>query len=468
MLMGIEVMYYQHALTLLQWLAYARSPPTLGELVEAAITDPIRESSIDVENRGDFEDTLNILSGLITAEESQGVDSESDFEIESRTSNVSVSSPKNDQADAGHDHRNLSSSTRVRLAHFSVKEYLESDRIRKSNACGFYLESATGHRILAQSCLTYLRHYSAHSDKTSTKQDLEEFALLKYAAQSWFYHAALQESGEANREVSFLQSETARNDWLIVNSPDEYSHQPFGWSERQGSAIYYASFLGLHVVVSDLITRGADISARGGRYDTALQAASYKGHKEVVQLLLDNGADVEAQGGPYGTALQAASAIGHKEVVQLLVDNGADPNAHGKAYYTPLQAAALKGHKEVVQLLLDNGADVKAQGGPLGTALQVASSGGHKEVVQLLLDNGADAEAQGGPLGTALQAASLEGHKEVVQLLLDNGADAKAQGGPLGTALQVASSKRHKEVVQLLLDNGDGAEAHGGLYGTAL
>ena len=46
MLTKIKTMYHQEALTLLRWLAYARSPPTLGELVDAAIIDPAEESFI--------------------------------------------------------------------------------------------------------------------------------------------------------------------------------------------------------------------------------------------------------------------------------------------------------------------------------------------------------------------------------------------------------------------------------------
>jgi hypothetical protein len=44
------------------------SPPTLSELVDAAVTDPIHESCIDADNRGDLEDTLNILSELVTVD----------------------------------------------------------------------------------------------------------------------------------------------------------------------------------------------------------------------------------------------------------------------------------------------------------------------------------------------------------------------------------------------------------------
>jgi hypothetical protein len=88
-LLDIEEMYHDHALTLLRWLAYARSPPTLGELVDAAVTDPIHESSIDAENRGGLEDAFNILSGLVTVEESKDTDTEDHSETGSSTPDAS-------------------------------------------------------------------------------------------------------------------------------------------------------------------------------------------------------------------------------------------------------------------------------------------------------------------------------------------------------------------------------------------
>ena len=66
--LGIEEMYHQQALTLLQWLAYARSSPTLGELVEAAVIDLVEEYifsqepstlDIDAETDTDFDDNPN-------------------------------------------------------------------------------------------------------------------------------------------------------------------------------------------------------------------------------------------------------------------------------------------------------------------------------------------------------------------------------------------------------------------------
>ena len=50
-----------------------------------------------------------------------------------------------DQSDVTLYSQGLNPDTRVRLAHFSVKEYLESERISKSSAKQFYLESTVLH-----------------------------------------------------------------------------------------------------------------------------------------------------------------------------------------------------------------------------------------------------------------------------------------------------------------------------------
>lgn len=115
---------------LLQWLAYARSPPTLGELVEAAIIDPAEESSIDVDNRGSLEDTLSTLGGLVVNEAVTTINAQSD----SDHGRSDVASVKTDPSNVAHCNGPFSSSTIVRLAHFSVQEYLESKRILTSNA----------------------------------------------------------------------------------------------------------------------------------------------------------------------------------------------------------------------------------------------------------------------------------------------------------------------------------------------
>jgi hypothetical protein len=317
------------------------------------IIDLDEEGSIDTGERGGLRGALNILFGLVTIEESQSDRAENHSNTGIFTSDVSTAGPE--QSGAMFHSENLTPHTRVRLAHFSVKEYLESERVLESGARQFYLENATGHRALAQSCLTYLRCYSLSREKTMTHQDFETFPLLKYAAQSWFHHSTVQCSGEVSRETSLLHIEQVRSDWLVIHDPDEPWNEPFKGRERRegrrggsGPAIYYASLLGLPAVVAKLLHTGANVSAEGGRHGSPIQAASFGGDKEIVQLLIDNGANVNAEGGLHGSPIQAASAGGHKEIVQLLIDNGANVNAEGGLHGSPLQAASAEGDNNIV------------------------------------------------------------------------------------------------------------------------
>ncbi|OCL00528.1 uncharacterized protein K441DRAFT_719562, partial [Cenococcum geophilum 1.58] len=67
-----------------------------------------------------------------------------------------------------------------------------------------------------------------------------------------------------------------------------------------------------------LLNKDADVNAKEGDYGNALQAASQEGHSAIVKLLLSKGADVNARG-DYGNALQAASQGGHLATVELLL-----------------------------------------------------------------------------------------------------------------------------------------------------
>ncbi|SMQ55633.1 unnamed protein product [Zymoseptoria tritici ST99CH_3D7] len=466
MLTGIEERYRDEALTLLQWITYARSPLTLGELAEATIINPEGAGSVDLDERGDIEDTLDILSGLITVisksegnEEEQWTDDESSY-------GDSASGIRDDPDAATFVHKGDT----VRLAHFSVQEYLESSRIRDGKAKDFSLVVGVGHKFLAHSCLTYLEHYSASGEKTSTEEDLFEFPLLKYAAEAWYHHSSLRQGGDVAREVSFLLSRQVKDDWRLVHRPDSgyWDDEPFkeerGYKtssdeemRNNGSALYYASALGLKVVASALIDGGAQVNERGGYLGSALQAASRRGTVAMVQMLLDAGAEVNAQGGHYGNALQAAAlAPGRTEVVQILLDAGANVNAQGGSFGNALQAASCIGSLSVVELLLDAGADVNAQSdGLYSTALEAAVDHGHTEVAQKLIDAGADVNDPEGGISPLL-SASLRGWKDIVRSLLDKGADVNAQASEhtYRNALEAALAEGHEEVVQMLIDAG--------------
>jgi hypothetical protein len=325
----------------------------------------------------------------------------------------------------------------LRLAHFSIKEYLISHCVVQSFAG--HLAETTARARIATICLTYLRDLDHGLSSTQIRA---KFYFAQYCARYWVDHAQTAEEIDGDLQGHIMQfyedEETAYVTCYNLYDPD----RPWLTSIQRrnddvAQALYHASLSGLVVAVTRLLDQGADINAQGGKYGNALQVASVRGHEKIVQILLGKDAAVNAHGGEYGNALQAASDRGRDKIVQMLLDAGADVNAQGGEHGSALQAASYRGHDKIVQMLLDVGADVNGQGRRYGNALQAASHRGHDKTVQMLLDAGADVNAQGGEYGSALQAASHRGHDKIVQMLLDAGADVNAQGGEYGSALPI-------------------------------
>ena len=372
----------------------------------------------------------------------------------------------------------------VRIAHFSVQEYLLSDRIKQGRAAGFAMSAAIGHLQISKVCLSYLCNEGSPSQSLGVDYDTQ-LSFARYAAHFWHHHwrqpthiDMMAELGTWIKALLSVQNNFYR--WIQL---DDIDGREWTWDEKddldcdevevpyhynqkrkRGSYVYYASLLGLDNILSSCLSYPeADANARGGSLGTALCAASKCGHENMVQMLIDAGAEVNAQTKWHRkNALQAASEDGHEKVVQMLLEAGADINAQ-EGELTALEAASESGHEQVVQMLIGAGADVNAQSSILRTALQLASFFGYEKVVQILLDAGAEVNAQGGFYGNALNDAAYEGNEKVVEMLLHAGADVNAQGGQYGSALQVARRGRRKRstgkdkyerVIQILLDAG--------------
>jgi hypothetical protein len=355
-LSSISEEYSEYAMRILQWLTFSARPLSVDEIAEVVAIDVARDLAFDrAEVLEDPLEALNICSSLvtITTNEAEG-----------------KSSP---------------AQRIIALAHYSVQEYLVSDRIKQGEARQYSMQEIDCHNALTKGCLMYLTQFQ----QPLSTEVLEASALARYAAEFWSSH--FRKTGDKMEQVSHLaisfmaREEPAYLNWLRLHDPDP----PWAGPNLEKSLtvdsipmpLDYAGLLGFSTITRRLLDQGVDVNAQGGYHGNALQAASHGGHEQVVKTLLDKGADVNAQGGHYGNALLAASFKGHEQVVKLLLEKGANINSESGDYSNALQVASFRGHEQVVKLLLEKGADVNAQGGHYGNALQAASFKGHEATV---------------------------------------------------------------------------------------
>ena len=450
-------------LKMLQWLTFSARPLRLEELSEIVAIDVHETPRFDPERRWpEPREIMAICSSLVTLTAIDNSDSDDDYDDDYDVDVGYLTEWSGSASGEGSQDlpiRRSKDSKYVRLAHFSVKEYLVSDRIQHSIAIHYSVQEMVSHGVLAEDCIAYLLQFD--NSGSLTRKTLDLYPLADYAAAFWAYHAKQAEripiESTSQMAMDFLQSNGGGLlSWIQIANPDRpYRAYDFKLTLNGiAPSIYYASLVGLHELVRMLIQRGTDVKAQGRLYGNALQAASYSGHEDIVQILLDSEADVNAGDGVYGNALQAASYSGYKDIVQVLLNKGADVNAQGGEFGNALQAASYTGHIEIVQVLLNKGADVNAQGGYYGNSFNAACMNGSEDsdMVRMLLEKGAEINAIG-PEGSALQLASRGGHKNLVKMLLDEGAEINAVG-PIGSALRLASMRNNKSVVEMLLDHG--------------
>ena len=385
------------AIKVLRWLCFSKCPLRLSDLIEVMAIENGDNGGFEPDERlPDPNDIRVVCSSLISC---------------------------NNETYSDGTH-----ATHIRLAHFSVQEYLLSDEC----PLRIHFQTLNCHLAMAESCLHYLLHLC--KNLPLTEELIRQHPLSRYVAEYWWQHAQAT-NDNLNSTVIFLSvklltdAEAGVLPWVQLYNIDKPWESVFPL--RVGindiaPPLYYATSTGLLQIVKHILPQVADINGKGGSYGSALAVASYHGKEKMIQVLLDAGADVNAKGGSYGSALQIASAGGHQKVVQLLLNSGADVTIKGGNYGTALQAASEYGDETVVQILLNAGADVNDRGFH-GTALQAASTWGHERVVQILLHAGADVNAEGGEYGTALQAAITKNKNgsraKEIQMLLDSGAE---------------------------------------------
>lgn len=439
-LCSIDEDHYKYAFKILQWLTYSLRPLELEEVAETVAIDVEGSPRFDPENRlPEPLEIVTICASLISLD---------------------------DQTDEGE------SRTIVRLAHFSVKEYLVSNRIRQSNAKQYSIREIDANISIYSDCLVYIM--DVDGSRFSNDELPTEYPLALYAMEYWTDHARV-----AERHPSFgsdlVKEFFARRDGLSNRIYLRCQLSLFGpivplgsfvFSEMKNNGVelgdicpplHFASLTGLYKVVEILLEEGADVHAQSKEYGYALPViqSMHKCHDVSEQELLDR----HAQSKKYGYALPVMISMARcydvseqrlLELVQMFLDRGVhvDSRSGSESGSTALYLACSHGYDRIVQLLLENGAKSNAKGLLHGNALRAASSGGHHRIVKVLLEAGADIH------GAFLPEPCRMGHSQVVQILLDKGADINAQTNIYGPALYEASAKGDVQIVPMLLEKG--------------
>ena len=394
----------------------------------------------------------------------------------------------------------------VQFAHFSVKEFLTSDRLAslKTDISHFHIRLEPAHTAIAQACLAIL-----------LRSDYNEVGspLLKYAARHCVAHAQFENVSSRVKDglrhlfdpakpyfPAWLKSYNVDKQWLsflqdsLMYHLSLFSKPTLSIGDCAPLCLYYASLCGFldltdsliaeypqhlnvdrvgynktplvaalhnrHWQVAELLHRnGATVDVTGDQDRTPLHAASKDGIVDIARWLLDHGADANSQENDHSTSLHLAVANGHLELVRTLLEHGADVNAATRDNRTPLHEASKAGHIDIVRLLIQHRADTNTH---LQRLLILASSSGSVETAQLFIQLGADVNFQDGDHSTPLHLASSNGNTETVRLLVQLGADVNSDDGNHSRPLHLASSSSNAEISQLLIKRGADIHARDG------
>jgi ankyrin repeat protein len=340
----------------------------------------------------------------------------------------------------------------VQFSHFSVKEFLTSDRLQTSefgNVRHYHIPLDAAHITLARLCFTMLLLPEEEMDQ----QRVKALPLAPYSARHWVDHVKFENVAsqfEDSMRRLFDPKKPHFKAWTQIHNIDD------GKGLRPATPLYYAVLCGFTSLAKRLIVVYAeDVNANCGYHGSPLHAASYRGHLDSMRLLLDHGANVNAMTEENMTSpLLSACYGGHLEVMRLLLERGADANATLSSTARLLNYAAGNGNICLLQLLLQQKANVNAKCENGATPLYCASARGQVNAVQFLLDHGADVNPQTVQLYTPLGVASERGHLGTVQVLLSHGANIQMRDISNRNALFCALRKGRVAVVQLLLDHG--------------
>ena len=375
-LLKIEKHHKPYAVRILQLLAYSERPLRIEEIADAVVVDPHGIPTFNSDLRMPRPEEIAITcSSLVSVVRTQQTERYFKFDKEG---------------------------LELRLAHFSVKEYLRSINVEENFHQSFVELHAR--KEIASICIAYMDYVNTERPDTARGDHLvqvqKDFPFLHYSASNWMKNANFALSDEYVRQAAtdlLLDKKGTFTLSLWIHSPED-DHWLNDFDEDPAWPLYYASLLGLTNVIHLLLAHGLDPNAQVGIRGSALQAAVYHAQIDAAKILLE-----------YGTSpLYWACSKGSSLLANTPSAHGADVNALNRCDQgseTALHVAIKECHEDNTKLLLGSGADVDIQG-PQDSPLYIACTIQNEFLVErLLLEHDANPLMRGERHNDALQVA---------------------------------------------------------------
>jgi len=406
----------------IMWIAYSERPLEPDELCQALGVE-IGSNDLDNDNAPSIRTILNCGLGLVTVD---------------------------------------SSSSKVRLVHFTLQEHILANPTLFSNP----------HLMIAEVCLTYLNFRYIKELSPSLPPPSPTTPFLEYASRYWGEHCRRETSPSVNQLALNLldqfDSHIFRNLFLdeelkkfTFSNPDSYT--------RKFTALHAGALLGvLEIVVSLLKINKCEFNAPDDFGMTALLWATWLGRDAIVKVLLEQESVDPCLTDHSGNALLLCAAwAGKMTVVQMLLErNNINPDTTDEGGRTPLSWACgptflepctEKGCGRAAATLSERN-DVSPHSADTsgGTTLSRVTANGREKII--LMEDGGDFCSHGYSRGaeSMISWASRSQHEEVVRILLgrnDVNPDRADKRGR--TPLSWAAEYGHEESVRILLERDD-------------
>ena len=295
-LLSIDLNYKLQVANTLKWLALSERVFRIEELAHIFVIHPKPPALIWSEQLFDPRDALKYLSCLVHTWN----------DSESRTP------PEGFVKEYHQEYDDPTTVMRLRLAHFSIKEYLVSHRITQGPAARFGFREGDAHLHIARCCLAYHLQRDAVGVRVKEDEELEGhgyqlerhlrssgYWLGMYAAANWPVHLEMVPRERWPPDVcdAAARALAARSPALLETL--RWGHQARGdyrsfWrlDLMRRLPLQFTAYFGFVQLTDMLISSHTYLIQED--LDHALEAATDSGHNAVINLLLDKGARVRA------------------------------------------------------------------------------------------------------------------------------------------------------------------------------